>query len=302
MSHPATPSRFIGCDVGKTAIVVFDAASGRTSALANTPEVLSRFAASLEATCFVVCEATGGYERDLLAALIAAGVPACRADARKVKAFIRSFGTLGKSDAIAAAALARYGRDRFAELPLWSAREPERDRLQALVLARRDLVKDRLAYANRRAAPAAAPVHPYLEALVESFDAQIKAIEADINALCAACEPIAKAVNVLIAIPGVGQKTAAALMPELGSLPPRQAAALAGLAPHPNQSGQTDAYRRTRGGRPEVKRVLFMAAISAAKHHPTLSAFYKRLLNAGKKPLVAITAIMRKLVVIATPN
>src|SRR6202453_621469 len=299
MSHPATPSRFIGCDVGKTAIVVFDAASGRTSALANTPEVLSRFAASLEATCFVVCEATGGYERDLLAALIAAGVPACRADARKVKAFIRSFGTLGKSDAIDAAALARYGRDRFAELPLWSAREPERDRLHALVLVRRDLVKDRLAYANRRAAPAAAPVHPYLEALVESFDAQIKAIEADINALCAACEPIAKAVNVLIAIPGVGQKTAAALMPELGSLPRRQAAALAGLAPHPNQSGQTDAYRRTRGGRPEVKRVLFMAAISAAKHNPTLGAFYKRLLSAGKKPLVAITAIMRKLVVIA---
>jgi transposase len=188
------------------------------------------------------------------------------------------------------------------ELPLWSAREPERLRLQALVLARRDLVKDRLAYANRRAAPAAEPVHAYLEALVESFDAQIKAIEADINALCAGCEPIAKAVKTLVAIPGVGQKTAAALialMPELGSLPRRQAAALAGLAPHPNQSGQTDAYRRTRGGRPEVKRVLFMAAISAARHNPTLSAFYRRLLSAGKKPLVAITAIMRKLVVIA---
>jgi hypothetical protein len=206
MSHPATPSRFIGWDVGKTAIVVFDTASGRTYAVANTPEALSGFAASLEATCFVVCEATGGYERDLLAALIAAGVPACRADARKVKAFIRSFGTLGKSDAIDANALARYGLDRYAELPLWSAREPERERLQALVLARRDLVKDRLAYANRRAAPAAEPVHPYLQALVESFEAQINAIEADIKTLCAACEPIAKAVNVLVAIPGVGQK------------------------------------------------------------------------------------------------
>jgi transposase len=132
-------------DVGKTAIVVFDTASGATRAIANEPQALSDFAASLEATCFVVCEATGGYERDLLAALIAAGVPACRADARKVKAFIRSFGTLGKSDAIDATALARYGRDRYAELPLWSAREPERERLQALVLARRDLVKDRLA-------------------------------------------------------------------------------------------------------------------------------------------------------------
>ena len=222
MSHPATPSRFIGCDVGKSAIVAFDTASGRTCTIANEPQALSDFAASLDPTCFVICEATGGYERDLLAALLAAGVPAHRADARKVKAFIRSFGTLGKSDAIDASALSRYGRDRFAELPLWSAREPERLRLQALVLARRDLVKDRLAYANRRAAPAAEPVHPYLQALVESFDAQINAIEADIKTLCAACEPIAKAVNVLVAIPGVGQKTAAALialMPELGSSP-----------------------------------------------------------------------------------
>ena len=150
--------------------------------------------------------------------------------------------------------------------------------------------------------PPPEPVHPYLAALVESFEAQIKAIEADINALCAACEGIAKAVQTLVTIQGVGQKTAAALialMPELGSLPRRQAAALAGLAPHPNQSGHTDPYRRTRGGRPEIKRLLFMAAISAAKHNPTLSAFYKRLLSAGKKPLVAITAIMPKLVVIA---
>jgi transposase len=302
MSSPATPSRFIGCDVGKTAIVVSDPASQRTTEIANRPEALADFAASLDPTCFVVCEATGGYERDLLTALIAAGVPAHRADARKVKAFIRSFGTLGKSDALDANALARYGLDRHAELSLWSAREPERLRLQALVLARRDFVRDRLAYANRRAAPAAEPVHAYLAALVESFDRQIKAIEADIQALCAACEPIAKAVKTLVAIPGIGQKTAAALialMPELGSLPRRQAAALAGLAPHPNQSGKTDAYRRTRGGRPEVKRCLFMAAISASKHNPTLSAFYNRLLRAGKKPLVAITAIMRKLVVIA---
>src|ERR1700689_2807687 len=181
MSHPATPSRFIGrrfigCDVGKTVTVVFDPASGATRAIANEPQALSDFAASLNPTCFVVCEATGGYERDLLAALIAAGVPAHRADARKVKAFIRSFGTLGKSDAIDATALARYGLDRHAELPMWSAREPERERLQALVLARRDLIKDRLAYANRRAAPAAEPVYPYLEALVQSFDPQIQAI------------------------------------------------------------------------------------------------------------------------------
>src|SRR5271166_2776062 len=302
MSHPATPSRFIGCDVGKTAIVAFDAAAGRTYTIANEPQALSDFAALLDPTCFVVCEATGGYERDLLATLVGAGVPAHRADARKVKAFIRSFGTIGKTDAIDAKALARYGRDRWAELARWQARDRERLCLQTLVLARRDMVRDRLAYANRRAAPGAEPAHAHLDAILESFDAQIKAIDADINALTAQCQPIAHAVKTLVAIKGVGAKTAAALialMPELGSLPRRQAAALAGLAPHPKQSGETEAYRRTRGGRPEVKRVLFMAALSARKHNPNLKAFYQRLVLAGKKPLVAITAIMRKLVVIA---
>jgi transposase len=303
MSPAATPvSRFLGCDVGKSNIVVHDAASGRTRTITNEPQALSDFASGLDAACFVVCEATGGYESNLLAALLAASVPAHRADARKVKAFIRSFGTLGKTDAIDAHALARYGKDRHAELPLWQARERERLRLQALVLARRDLVKDRLAYANRRAAPGAETAHLYLDALVEGFSAQIKAIEADIEALTIRCQPIAKAVKTLVAIAGVGQKTAAALialMPELGSLNRRQAAALAGLAPHPKQSGHTDAYRTTRGGRPEVKRILFMAALSARKHNPTLKAFFERLVQAGKKPLVAITAIMRKLVVIA---
>jgi transposase len=303
MSHAATPvSRFLGCDVGKTAIVVFDAAAGSLLSVANEPQALSKFAAGLEATCLVVCEATGGYEGALLAALLAAGIPVHRADARKVKAFIRSFGTIGKTDAIDAKALARYGKDRCAELARWQARDRERLRLQALVLARRDVVRDRLAYANRRAAPGAEPAHPYLDALLAAFDAQIKALDADINASIAQCEPVARAVQILIAIPGVGQKTAAALialMPELGSLARRQAAALAGLAPHPKQSGEADGYRRTRGGRPEVKRVLFMAALSARKHNPNLKAFFERLVQAGKKPLVAITAIMRKLVVIA---
>lgn len=303
MPHPATPvSRFIGCDVGKTAIVVFDAASGRSRTIANEPQALSHFASELEPTSFVVCEATGGYEGALLTALLAAGVPVHRADARKVKAFIRSFGTIGKTDAIDARAIARYGEDRCAELTRWQARDADRLRLQALVLIRRDMVRDRLAYANRRAAPGAEPTHTHLDALLASFDAQIKAVEANIAALTAQCEPMARAVKTLVAIKGVGHKTAAALialMPELGSLGRRQAAALAGLAPHPKQSGNLDAYRRTRGGRPEVKRILFMAALSARKHNPTLKAFYERLVHAGKKPLVAITAIMRKLVVIA---
>jgi transposase len=296
------PARVLGCDVGKTTIVVFDAASGRTATIDNHPDALARFATALEASCFVVCEATGGYENALLAALVAAGVSAHRADARKVKAFIRSFGTLAKTDRIDARALARYAKDRFAELPLWQAPQVERDRLKKLVLLRRDLVTSRLAWANRRDAPGQEAVQPRLQALLAAFDEQIRALEADIETLVEACQPMARAVKTLIAIQGVGHTTAAALlalMPELGSLPRRKAAALAGLAPHPAQSGLRDAYRRTKGGRPEIKRVLFMAALSARKHNPALSACYQRLIANGKKPIVAITAIMRKLVVLA---
>lgn len=103
-------------------------------------------------------------------------------------------------------------------------------------------------------------------------------------------------------IAGIGQTTAAqlaALMPELGTLGRRQAAALAGLAPHPRQSGSNDAYRRTRGGRPEIKQTLFMAALAAARHNPTLRDFYQRLKHNGKKPIVALIAVMRKIIVIA---
>jgi len=295
-------SRVLGCDVGKDGVVVFDSASKRISHFANRAETLAEFAASLNADCFVVCEATGGYELTLLAALLDAGVPAHRADARKVKAFIRSFGTLGKTDAIDARALARYALERGRELPIWQARDEIRLKLQAFVLARRDLVADRLAYQNRRDAPGAEPLSPHYDCLLSAFEARIEALDAEIQALTESCKPIAAAVKALTAIPGLDLKTAAALiglLPELGTASNKRIASLAGLAPHPIQSGTADRYRFVRGGRPEVKRSLFMAALSARKHNPTLSAFYQRLIAIGKKPIVAIVAVMRKLVTYA---
>lgn len=304
-NRPATPSipgRFIGCDVGKSSLVVFDSRDASTRTLANRPEPLAAFAASLDATCLVVCEATGGYEDALLAALLGAGCPAHRADARKVKAFIRSFGTLGKSDALDARALARYAEERHARLPRWQAPDPVRERLQTLVLTRADLVAQRTACINRLAAPGAEPVRACLEALRACLITQIQALDAAIAALVRSADELARSEQVLRAIPGIGAITAAALlalMPELGRIDRRQAAALAGVAPHPNQSGAADAYRRTRGGRPEVKRTLFLAALTASRYNPSLKDAYQRLRGAGKKPIVAITALMRRLIVIA---
>jgi transposase len=273
ISPAPLPTRFIGCDVGKATVVVFDSHTGRTRTVPNERDALSELMAAFDPTCLVVCESTNGYEAPLLRAALNAGCPAHRACARKVKAFIRSFGTLGKTDAI-----------------------------DAHALARRDLVAQRQACKNRLEAPGREPVASYLQPIVDCFDIQIKALDRNIAALIGSQATLAKAEAALRAIPGIGPKTAAALialMPELGRLNRRQAAALAGLAPHPRQSGTADRYRPVRGGRPEVKHLLFMAALVAAKRNPTLSIFYERLKQAGKKPIVALTAVMRKLIIIA---
>jgi transposase len=296
------PSRFVGCDVGKHSIVAFDSGSGRSLTVANDPEALAAFAAALDSDCLVICEATGGHEAALLTALIDAGRHAHRADARKVKAFIRSLGTLGKTDVIDARALARYGLERHDQLVRWQPRETHRERLQALVAARLRLVADRTALSNRIAAPGARIIGERLDRIRKAIEEEIAGLEADIEKLVAASDQLERAVRTVRTIAGFGPVVATAivaLMPELGRLNRKQAAALAGLAPHPRQSGKADRYRRTRGGRPQIKPILFMAALSAARHDTALSAFYKRLRDNGKKPLVALTAVMRKMIVIA---
>ena len=297
-----TPTRFIGADVGKATIVIHDSRDQTTRTVANTPDQLAAFAAELDASCFLVCEATGGHEDALLAALLAAGCPAHRADARKVKAFIRSYGTLAKTDALDARALACYARERHATLPRWQALDPARERLQTLVLTRADLVTQRTAFTNRLAAPGAQAVRSNLEAVAACLAEQIRDIEKTIRQTVREAASLARAEKVLTSIVGIGPTTAVtllALMPELGHIDRREAAALAGLAPHPNQSGATERYRRTRGGRPDIKRALFLPAQTAARHNPILKDAYSRLCKAGKKPIVAIVAIMRRLIVIA---
>ena len=301
MSPPVTVSRFIGCDVGKATIAVHDDdASQGSREIGNDPRSLAAFAASLDPTCLVVCEATGGYEAALLSALIAHAIPAHRADARKVKAFIKSYGVLGKTDAIDARWLARYGQERNAALPRWHAPDKARLTLQALVLARQDLVVARGAFHNRSQAPTCVTtVHADL---VKAIDGAIARLDAEIAGLLSQGSALAEEVEVLRTIKGFGKTNAPAiiaLMPELGSLDRRKVAALAGLAPHPRQSGTRDAYRPTRGGRPAAKRALFMAALVAARHNPQIKTFFDRLVQNGKKPIVAITAVMRKLIVIA---
>ncbi|EIZ78119.1 transposase [Novosphingobium sp. Rr 2-17] len=286
----------IGCDVAKREIVVFDTATQATRAIANTPAALDAFAHSLDPDCLVVCEATGGYESALLAALLAHGRPAHRACARRVKAFIRSHGIQGKSDAIDARWIARYGTERHDRLARWAPVEAWRDQLRAMAGARRDLVCQRTAMGNRLKAPGAQAVAQQLRTVIAALDKAIGQLAKAMTDLVRRHTMLEATVQTLRSIPGVGPVTAlelTAFMPELGTLSSRQAAALAGLAPHPRQSGNREGYRRTCGGRQTLKPTLFMAALSAARHHPQLAQFNQRLRANGKKPIVAITATMR---------
>jgi transposase len=185
---------------------------------------------------------------------------------------------------------------------LWQARETIRQHLQSLVLTRTDLIKDRVAYQNRLGAPTSEPAKTALLSVLDCLKQQIARIEAQIKTLLKTCPKLTQDLKILRSVPGIGEVTAnalLALMPELGTLNRREAAALAGLAPHPRQSGAKDAYRPTRGGRPEIKRTLFMAGLQATQKASPFHGEYQKFIKNGKKPLVAIIAIMRKIIVIA---
>lgn len=295
------PARVLGFDVAKATIVVFDSATQKPRLIDNRRGAIDAVLADLDARCLAICEPTGGHERLLLQRLVAKAIPCHRADTLKVKAFIRSFGTLAKTDALDAQALARYGIERWHSLPLFA---PPDDTLQALgelVARRRDLVALKVAEQNRLGSPARQAIKASCEAVLRTLRRQIERIDAAIDSLLQACDSLRHRIEILQTLPGVGPRTATALaasMPELGSLSRRQAASLAGVAPHPRDSGTLKGYRSMRGGRPIIRTTLFMAALAASRANGPLRPFYQRLVENGKKPIVAIAALMRKIIVI----
>lgn len=291
------PARCLGFDIAKDSIVVGDGTTVQT--IANGRRAIRAFLKNCRAE-LAVCEPTGGHEQGLLEECLRAGLPVHRVDTLKLKAFIRSFGTLGKSDAIDAAKLAAYGRERWAILALWA--EPDRcqQRLRALVRRRNDLVALKVAEQNRAKAPEASELAASFTAMLTAITGQIEALDRAIARLVAESATLSRRIGVCTRMDGIGPRSAAALlaaMPELGTLSRRQAAALGALAPHPNESGSISRYRRIRGGRPDVPTILFMPALRAAAGKGEFAAFYQRLVANGKKPILAIAAVMRKIIV-----
>jgi transposase len=247
----------------------------------------------------VICEATGGYERAVVAVLHAATVPVSVVEPGRVRHFARAQGQRAKTDPIDATLLTAYGQAmRPAATP---ARTAAQQRLDELTTRRRQLLHTRTSESNRAAHSTAALCRRQARQLLKLLDQQIDAAEAAIAELIAADADLSAKAQRLDALPGVGAVVAATVlaeMPELGRLTGAEAAALAGLAPYNDDSGDHTGTRHIAGGRAAVRAVLYMAALSAVRHDKILKAFYERLLANGKKPKVALVACMRKMVVV----
>ena len=292
------PQLCLGFDIAKDTVTVCDGNATRT--IANQRRVIRALLKSYKRIDLVVCEPTGGHEGLLLEECLRAGIACHRADTLKVKSFIRSYGTHGKSDAIDAGLLWTYGRERWAKLSLWQAPDADETSLRALVRRRQELIATKVAEKNRAKAPGGRKLATSFEAVIKVVERQIQIIDAAMRELIANSSTLKHRAAICTAMDSLGPIVAAkllAILPELGSMTRRKAAALAGLAPHPNDSGQKHGYRKIRGGRPDVRTALFMPALRAAAGKGEFAPFYKRLIANGKKPMVAIAAVMRKIIV-----
>jgi transposase len=290
---------YSGLDIAKQNLQLHLA--GRLHDLPNTPAGHRRLLKLLAdySSVHLVCEATGGYEREVVAALHQAGLPVSVLNPARVRHFARATGQRAKTDHIDAALLAEYGR---ALQPQPTAPRTEAEQQLAELVRRRIQLLDMLVAQRQQAERLTRPaLRRQARSLIRHLERDLDQIQAQLKELCAQVAALEERVQKLEAITGVGTLTALGVLaelPELGTLNRRQVAALAGLAPHPRESGQWHGRRSIGGGRAQVRRALYMAALVAARANRQLKEFYQRLRAAGKPAKIALTAVMRKLIVL----
>lgn len=292
----------VGIDVAKAHVdVCVLGTHSDVQRFANDVDGHSALAAALQSldVGLVVMEATGGYEAALACALQAVGLHVAVVNPRHARDFARSMGRLAKTDAVDARMLAEMAAVLVHREDLARYLRPVADECQqwlaALVTRRRQLLamlgseRQRLQITNRK-------LHPSIEAIITVIKAQLDDLETQMVGHVR--EHFGELDGLLQSTNGIGPVVSATLiaqLPELGRLNRREIAALVGVAPMSNDSGNRKGRRRVQGGRFEIRRVLYMATLTAARYNPVIRAFYERLKAAGKLPKVALVACMRKL-------
>lgn len=293
------PHRYVGCDVSKHWLDLFDPTQGGLRRIANTPEATASLAAQLASSRgFLVFEATGTYDNALRTALHQAGVPNARLNPTLVRRYAQARGRKAKTDALDAAVLADLGerlRPQPDPVPC-----PHRARLAALATRRDQLVTMRVMEKNRIAEAADPFVRDDLKQAIAHLGEAIARLEAEIQRHIQSHGSLRQQARLLATAPGIGPVAAQillALMPELGHTNPKRLAALAGLAPFNHDSGQLKGRRCISGGRARVRKALYMAALVAARTCPSLKAFADRITQSAKARKVALIATARKLLI-----
>lgn len=299
MSQNNTPILYVGLDVAKLSLELHLA--GRFHSLANTAKGHAHLLKLLRAHPHpqVVCEATGGYEQPVVRALHAADIPVSIIEAGRVRYFARAQGQRAKTDPIDAAVLSEYGT-ALQPAPTPPA-SPQQQQLADLAQRRRQLVQLLTNERNHAEHYSDTFRRRQTRQLCKTLAKQIAQCDEAITSLIAQDAQLAHKASRLQAIPGVGPVVAAtvlAQMPELGKLNRQTAAALAGVAPYNRDSGGQKGNRCIQGGRSAARNALYMATLTAMRHDRIFKEFYLRLRAAGKKPLVAMTAVMRKLIIL----
>jgi transposase len=305
MQGKATPSEsavYVGIDTSKAWLDVYLHPIGHAFRVPNSKEGLAELRqalAGLAVGCIVI-EATGKLHRLAHRLLGKAGFPVAVINPYRSRKLADVLGKLAKTDKIDARVLALYAQ------MVQPATTPVPPRIMAhvaeLVLARQGLKADQTALANRLGAAESPVLKTTLRRLLAALAGEIERLEKQIAASIASDARLKRRFDILTSIKGIGPVVAAMLIAclgELGQVNRRAIAMITGVAPLNCDSGEKRGERHIKGGRGHVRQALYMAAVSAARCNPSLKAFYQRLKQTGKKPKVALTAVMRKLVVLA---
>jgi transposase len=287
---------FVGIDVAKAQLDVALRPTGERWAVVNDDTSIATLVARLQAMhpTLIVLEATGGYQRAVVAALAAAGLPVAVVNPRHARDFAKATGQLAKTDALDARALAHVAeavRPTPRPLP-----EAQADELRALLARRRPWVARRTA-APHRLGSAPARLQAAMQAPITWLNPRLAALDDDLDTTWRASPVWREREELLRSVPGLGPVCARTLLldlPEVGTLSRQRLAALVGVAPLHGDSGTFRGSRTIWGGRAHVRATLYMSALVAVRYHPVLKKFYEHLRAAGKPAKVALTACMRK--------
>jgi transposase len=292
--HPG----FVGIDISKDFLDVFDGSLGAVRRCENQPEAIDRLVADWVGNdLFVLFEATGHYDKALRLALSRSGIVYARVNPSRARDFARATGLLAKTDAIDARMLAAMAQCLRPDAA--NAGDPVREQLAELHKRRDQLVACRKQERTRLKGAAEALIGN-LQAHIGWLDAAVRDLDRQIADLIAGQQELCNAQRLMHSVPGIGRVCSAtllALLPELGSRSPKAIAALAGLAPFNNDTGKFRGTRQIKGGRRRVREALYMAAVSVTRTDSRFARTYRAMRDAGKPAKVALIAVARKLLI-----